>query len=340
MGTDLIVGGGFQDGDGNPLALGLAYLKLSADATDSETGTQQICSGQSVIFSLDSDGDVSENSFLWPNDQLISNVSGISDTFYFMSAEDENGQLVYGPNAFFLNSTDATSYVIRELLEPTGSQTVYTLTEIPLTNSLFVFRNGLFMTQGIDFSLSGATLTLFSAPLSSDVVTAVYTDSSIPAAAAPTFQAESFSPGSTVYTLGDTPVGGTVCVFQNGAFQSPSVDYKISGSTITFLTTTFGALRVVYQTASEYVGTTGQVPNSGTSTAMFSLSAIPDSLSLQLYVGGLFQTPGVNFDYLLSGNQITFNSGSIPAPGSVLFAQFNVPMIINLSTLVPMNPAF
>jgi hypothetical protein len=36
---------------------------------------------------------------------LTSVVTGNTDTFYWMSAEDENGQLVYGPNAFQIFSS-------------------------------------------------------------------------------------------------------------------------------------------------------------------------------------------------------------------------------------------
>ncbi len=107
--TDFIVGGGFSDSEGNPLATGIVYFQLSADATDSATGTQQICSGQRVNFPLDADGNVAANSTLWPNDLLISNVTGIDDTFYWISAEDENGQLVYGPNAVQIPNTSPFS---------------------------------------------------------------------------------------------------------------------------------------------------------------------------------------------------------------------------------------
>jgi hypothetical protein len=107
MATVAITGGGFSDSEGNPLEDGIVYFSLSADAVDSETGTQQICSGQRVSFDLDDSGNVPSDSFLWPNDLLIGNVSGLADTFYWVSAEDENGQLVYGPNAFLILSTAA-----------------------------------------------------------------------------------------------------------------------------------------------------------------------------------------------------------------------------------------
>jgi hypothetical protein len=105
MATVEITGGGFQDSESLALATGIVYFSLSADSTDSETGTQQICSGQRISFTLDDDGNVPSGSYLWPNDLLISNVTGLADTFYWMSAEDENGQTVYGPNAVLILST-------------------------------------------------------------------------------------------------------------------------------------------------------------------------------------------------------------------------------------------
>lgn len=105
MASVQISGGGFQDSEGNALVDGVVFFRLSADSTDIETGTQQICAGQTVSYTLDTSGNVPSGSTLWPNDLLISNVTGNTDTFYFMSAEDENGQVVYGPNAFQILSS-------------------------------------------------------------------------------------------------------------------------------------------------------------------------------------------------------------------------------------------
>jgi hypothetical protein len=105
MATVQITGGGFSDSEGNALALGIVHFTLSSDSTDAATGVLLICSGERVSFNLDSSGNVVSGSFLWPNDLLTSVVTGNTDTFYWMSAEDENGQLVYGPNAFQIFSS-------------------------------------------------------------------------------------------------------------------------------------------------------------------------------------------------------------------------------------------
>lgn len=41
---------------------------------------------------------------------------------------------------------------------------------------------------------------------------------------------------NTVFTLANTPVTGSVKVFLNGLRMKPTVDYNISGTTITFVT--------------------------------------------------------------------------------------------------------
>jgi hypothetical protein len=352
----VLIGGGFQDSDGNPLAEGTLTARLLGGdlgivlASDSTT---MICPGQAIEYALDDDGNISTDTlqYIIPVDEMtllnptFNPMRGNNFTqnlLYLLTAYSADGQLAWGPNALALTSTQATSYVQRDLLAATGSQTVYTLTYTPLANSLFVFRNGVFQTPGVDYSLAGNTLEFFSAPLSSDTVIALYTQGNAPSAVAPTYQAQAFSPGSTTYSLSHTPAAGTVAIFQNGVFQSPGIDYNISSTTITFTMTTFGALYVVYQTEAGFVGLVGQVPSSGVSAASYSLAATPDAESLMFFVNGLYQTPGAvagSFDYSLNGNQVTFNPSSIPVPGSVLYAMYNAPQIINLNDYAPQNPS-
>jgi hypothetical protein len=350
--------GGFQDSEGNPLADGTLTARLSSDSylgaiSPAVTSSTLICAGQELIYQLDSNGNVSTNplQFIYPNDFLTNalpntgfnspNVDTL-ETFYKLTAYSEEGLLSWGPNTVSLVSTLANSFIQRDILTATGSQTVYTLTFTPLTNSLYVFRNGVFQTVGVDYSLSGQTLTFFSAPLSSDLVVAVYTISGEISVILPTYQVQSLFSGSTVYTLTQTPSPNTVTVFQNGIFQSPGVDYNISGAVITFIATTFGPVFVVYQSSPGLSGTTGQVPV-GTVNGVnptFTLATVPDSSSpsLMLFDNGLYQTAGSTFDYTLTANVINFNTASIPVPNSTLYAVYNVPLSISLSVIAPINP--
>ena len=57
-----------------------------------------------------------------------------------------------------------------------GSNTTFTLSNVPDANSLSLYRNGQFLTGGgEDYTLSGNTLTLVTAPRSGNILTAKYT---------------------------------------------------------------------------------------------------------------------------------------------------------------------
>jgi hypothetical protein len=66
------------------------------------------------------------------------------------------------------------------------------------------------------------------------------------------------------------------------------------------------------------VSLTGEVPQGAVDgvNTVFTLSGAPNILFL--YLNGLFMSPGVDNDYVLSGNIIQFNYP--PAEGSVLYA--------------------
>ncbi len=57
-----------------------------------------------------------------------------------------------------------------------GSNVTFTLSQSPLPiASLFLFQNGLFQTNGVDYTVSGTTVTFMSAPLTGATLTALYT---------------------------------------------------------------------------------------------------------------------------------------------------------------------
>lgn len=95
-----LIGGGFQDCLGNPLAYGYLTFKLIKDAI-SNTGFQ-LGQGREITIQLDSSGNVSTSptQSIWPNDLLTP-----SGTYYMVSAYTEAGQLVWGPNAQQVLST-------------------------------------------------------------------------------------------------------------------------------------------------------------------------------------------------------------------------------------------
>jgi hypothetical protein len=95
-----IVGGGFQNAIGAPLANGYILFELSQDAQVNTT--TQIAAGFTVNIPLDASGNVvtSPVQSVWPNDVLSP-----AGTFYNVSVYSANGQLVWGPNAQQVLST-------------------------------------------------------------------------------------------------------------------------------------------------------------------------------------------------------------------------------------------
>jgi hypothetical protein len=98
-----IIGGPFVDNLGNPIANGSLVLKLSQDAQANQgLNNVQVGSGLGVTVPLDSNGNIitSPNQLVWPNDVLTP-----AGTFYNVSAYNQNGQRVWGPNAQTVLST-------------------------------------------------------------------------------------------------------------------------------------------------------------------------------------------------------------------------------------------
>jgi hypothetical protein len=95
-----IVGGAFQDADGNLLANGYLTFELSADGV-ANTSTL-VCSGLIIQILLDMFGDVVTTTAqnLYPNDGLTP-----SGTFYIVTAYTATGERVWGPNCQSILST-------------------------------------------------------------------------------------------------------------------------------------------------------------------------------------------------------------------------------------------
>jgi hypothetical protein len=94
-----LIGGAFQDSEGNLLANGYLDMFLSQDC--SVTGVGNICSGISVRIQLDSNANVASststppaaNQYVWGNDVLLP-----TNNFYRVTGYTANGQPAWGPN--------------------------------------------------------------------------------------------------------------------------------------------------------------------------------------------------------------------------------------------------
>ena len=90
-----LLGGAFQDSEGNPLALGYLKMKLSQDA--SVSGVGNICSGLEITIQLDVNGNVVAS----PAQSVWANTGGVLapiNTFYKVTGYTAAGQRAWGPN--------------------------------------------------------------------------------------------------------------------------------------------------------------------------------------------------------------------------------------------------
>jgi hypothetical protein len=85
-----LIGGGFQDLEGNPLALGFLTMELSQDEV--ATGVGQVGFGIKIRVPLDGSGNVSGTVLVWGNDDLTP-----VNSYYTVNAFTAKGQLAWGP---------------------------------------------------------------------------------------------------------------------------------------------------------------------------------------------------------------------------------------------------
>jgi len=137
------------------------------------------------------------------------------------------------------------AYVDAEIPSGTlnGTNATFALSQAPTpATSLSLYRNGLVQTAGVDYNLSGATITFVTGaiPQTNDVLLAYYR---VSGSTTNVHFADSEVPGGSVngtnvtFTLVNTPNPGlSLELYKNGVLLQQNSDYTLSGSTITFST--------------------------------------------------------------------------------------------------------
>lgn len=134
-----------------------------------------------------------------------------------------------------------------------GTNLIFMLSQAPTpAASLILYRNGITLRQGIDFNLSGSSVTFIPAavPQSNDVLTAFYR------VAGSTATIINFADGETpagsvngvnsVFTLAFAPnPAGSLQLFRNGTLLKSGADYALNGAMITFAATVPGSGDVI-----------------------------------------------------------------------------------------------
>jgi hypothetical protein len=138
----------------------------------------------------------------------------------------------------------STTFIDAEVPSGTinGSNTIFTLANVPNpASSLALFRNGLLLTQGGDYTLASNAVTFQTGalPQTGDVLSASYrlsvsipgvgfVDQEVPAGA--------INGVNATFTLSQTPSPSvSLAVYRNGLRMTPGVDYTLSGAVITFM---------------------------------------------------------------------------------------------------------
>ncbi len=121
-----------------------------------------------------------------------------------------------------------------------GTNTGFTLSHIPSSGSLSVYRNGLLQTPGVDYSVSGSALTFLpaSVPRITDTITAYYR---IPGSAPLASFTDAETPAGTIdgsnlsFTLATAPSPAlSLKLYKNGVLLNQNGDYTLAGNIVSF----------------------------------------------------------------------------------------------------------
>jgi hypothetical protein len=124
-----------------------------------------------------------------------------------------------------------------------GTNGTFTISQVPLAGSLAIYRNGLLQAAGVDYTLTGTTVTFLpnSVPRSTDIISAYYR---VAGAGTTVVFVDSEVPGGTIdgsnvsFTLANTPnPAASLKFYKNGVLLNQGGDYTLSGSNITFAST-------------------------------------------------------------------------------------------------------
>lgn len=209
-----------------------------------------------------------------------------------------------------------------------GVNTTFILEHAPSpAESLQLYLNGALQQLGVDYTLSGTTMTMASAPLLNSVLVAFYryTSSQFVDNETPVGLINGLN---VTFTLANTPSPVlSLQLFLNGSLQQGGgVDYTLVGDTITFVGAPLtGSILLAYYQATA-VSTipsfvfdetpTGAIDGVNTTYALFTIPSADSTV--RLYLNGQLQEQGV--DYTISGINITF--ATAPLSGSILLAYY------------------
>ena len=214
----------------------------------------------------------------------------------------------------------STESFITDQFNGDDSTTAFALTKAPSSeDKLMVFIDGVYQQKG-DYTLSGSTLTLDTAPLAGEVVTVHTIFATVLDATGLVVDTFTATSGQTVFTLSTNPkLEANTQVFKEGVYLDKSL-YSVSGNTLTLNSgaTTGDKVDVLILSAAQ-LGTASLVTDSFTgngSTSAYTLSDSPNSV--MVFLDGAFQAPST---YTLSNASLTFGAN---VPSGVVITVYHV----------------
>jgi len=275
-----------------------------------------------------------------PNVTDTSNSNYIEPGALFINVTD---QILYssdGTNYFQISGTGGGGFanvsVINQTFQGNDTNTVFTLSSSANTSRTFVFLNGVAQVPVTDFAVANTILTFTSAPANTDTISVFAVDISSPNDVEFTTDKFSANGTATTFTLGSSINANSYAfVLLNGVAQVPTIDYGISGSTLTFTNppSSIDEVLVISINSADNLTTTTFIGNG--SDTQFTLTDPSTTNKTFVYLNGVAQVP-IN-DFYVTNKTLTFvtppaNSDDIvvrtffyriDAAGTNTYIQFN-----------------
>ena len=190
-----------------------------------------------------------------------------------------------------------------------GTTVAYTLSTTPSNiNQTIVNYNGIFQLRTSSYTLSGPTLTFSEAPLNGSKIEVTTTMGSTSGAGAFVTRTYTGNGVATTYTVTSGVTVSSVLVTENGLVQTPTTDYTISGTTLTFITAPANGVVIQIRELAIAIATTVSpayraYTGNGVATT-FTVTSGLTANSLIVAENGIIQRPTT--DYTVSGSTLTF----------------------------------
>ena len=189
-----------------------------------------------------------------------------------------------------------------------GVQTTFTLSTTPASiNQTVVNYNGAFQLRSA-YSLTGPDITFSEAPANGSSIEVTTTMGATSGAGAFVTRTYTGNGVATTYTVTSGVTVSSVLVTENGLVQTPTVDYTISGSTLTFIVAPANGIIIqIRELAISIATTNAPVYRAYTGNGVANTFTITSGLTVNSLIvaeNGIIQRPTT--DYIVSGSNVVF----------------------------------